>query len=87
MGVYIKGMEMPKNCYECDDMFLLSTIRCECCEFGLNERPPECPLTEVSEPHGRLIDADAVMRKNLFTERDRGFLFDAPTVIEGEVEE
>lgn len=28
----------------------------------------------------RLIDVDAVMRNNLFTERDRGFLLDAPTV-------
>ena len=28
----------------------------------------------------RLIDADAVMRNNLFTERDRGFLLDAPTI-------
>lgn len=28
----------------------------------------------------RLIDADAVMRNNLFTERDRDFLLDAPTI-------
>ena len=28
----------------------------------------------------RLIDADAVMRNNLFTERDRGFLLDATTI-------
>lgn len=28
----------------------------------------------------RLIDADAVMRNNLFTERDSGFLLDAPTI-------
>lgn len=28
----------------------------------------------------RLIDVDAVMRNNLFTERDRGFLLDAPTI-------
>lgn len=28
----------------------------------------------------RLIDVDAVMRNNLFTERDRGFLLDATTI-------
>ena len=60
MGIYIKGMEMPKNCYICDDMFLLSTIKCECPNFVLNERPSNCPLIEVPESHGRLIDADAL---------------------------
>lgn len=47
MGVYIKGMDMPKNCGEC---FVGNRAICS----------KHCPLTEVPEPHGRLIDADAL---------------------------
>ena len=83
MGIYIKGVEPPTNCTDCLYMPLVG-----CNPYQDNGMSPShyrhrtCPLTEVIEPHGRLIDADAVMRNNLFTERDRGFLNDAPTVIE-----
>ena len=66
MGVYIEGMEMPKSCYYCsltNDGFYLcmatqpfKTLEDECEE----RRPNWCPLTEVPEPHGRLIDADVL---------------------------
>lgn len=86
MGVYIKGMEMPNCCEQC---FLVSECKCRHYEvltvdgdYITRLVKDDCPITEVPEPHGRLIDADAVMRNNLFTERDRGFLNDAPTVIE-----
>lgn len=55
MGVYIKGMDMPVDCYECKVWF-------QC----FDEKPPfnmiksVCPLVEVKEPHGRLIDADVL---------------------------
>jgi hypothetical protein len=62
MGVYIKNMEMPKNCHECrlyegdiyycsaaDKMIDISDSSAEKCQF--------CPLFPVP-PHGRLIDAD-----------------------------
>lgn len=72
MGVYIKGMEMPKNCRECifysegydEDGEYLSPI-CVPTQLlyevgcALN-RASYCPLVEVPEPHGRLIDADAL---------------------------
>lgn len=60
MGVYIKGMDMPKEPWDCP------------CHNGENGRcqvngrschdyiPKGCPLTEAPEPHGRLIDADAL---------------------------
>lgn len=53
MGVYIKGMEMPKNCGICGFK--------DGCEFSvpLTERPFDCPIIEVP-PHGRLIDADKI---------------------------
>ena len=62
MAIYIKGVELPTNCLICpftekDDR--MGTI----CYFtnivALNiGRQKDCPLTEVPEPHGRLIDAD-----------------------------
>ena len=27
-------------------------------------RPDDCPLAEISQPHGRLIDADALLKDN-----------------------
>lgn len=92
MAIYIKGMEMPNCCAQCSFETLFSDDIHYCTAKEIAEeihtedywrcRPSFCPITEVSEPHGRLIDADSVMRNNLFTERDRGFLNDAPTVIE-----
>lgn len=52
-------------------------------------RPDWCPLIEVPEPHGRLIDADAVFdnleRTGWYNNADRDIaedlVLDAPTVI------
>lgn len=65
MGVYIKDMEMPKNCHECrlyegdiyycsaaDKMIDISDSSAEKCQF--------CPLIPVPH-HGRLIDADELL--------------------------
>ena len=63
MSILIKGMEMPKSCgfcpfenhtdngYEC---------RINGCLTEYQKRPPDCPLALVP-PHGRLIDADALI--------------------------
>lgn len=66
MSVYIKGMDMPKRCAECtfetlfsDDMHYCTTKQLSTEDYW-ECRPPFCPMTEVSEPHGRLIDADAL---------------------------
>lgn len=50
MGVYIKGVEKPKSCGEC---FIGRRFMCEHVETF-----EDCPMVEVPEPHGRLIDAD-----------------------------
>ena len=52
MSVLVKNMEMPKNCGICGFK--------DGCEFSvlLTERPFDCPLIEVPEPHGRLGDLD-----------------------------
>ena len=63
-GIYIPGMEMPKNCDCCDFMTVEGEYGEPTCPFGriircASERHPDCPLVSVPE-HGRLIDADAL---------------------------
>lgn len=75
MSVLIKGMEMPKNCEECDFCHwsnLHQTGRCDrcddepvCADFGTDykrTRARFCPLVEVPTPHGRLFDADELKK-------------------------
>ena len=63
MSILIKGMEMPKSCYECrfafDGMCIANRGRKN---VGITN---SCPLIEVPK-HGRLIDADAL--EELFRE-------------------
>lgn len=70
MGVYIVCMEMPKTCRDCEYCWARKdTKHCDA-KYGLQiandrwdkERASFCPLIEVPEPHGRLIDADALMQ-------------------------
>ena len=77
--VLIRGMEMPKNCWECS----LSDVDDDygrCCLFSgiacLNiGRQDNCPLIEVPTPHGRLIDVDelygAIIDKGQSNERGK----------------
>ena len=70
MSVFVKGMKMPRNCIECplqfggiccvqppeiDDPFVAETV-----DEAAKGRTNWCPLVSVP-PHGRCIDADAVM--------------------------
>lgn len=63
MAIYIKGMEMPRDCTECALSYLDKFGYPRCCITRLiiayGRTKGDCPLTEVPEPHGRLIDADA----------------------------
>lgn len=77
MGFYV-NLEMPKDCPMCPfayyDMF--NTFRgCDITRgkrwavtndkdyAESSTRPDWCPLIEVPEPHGRLIDADALLNR------------------------
>ena len=101
MGVYIKGMKMPKECRECyllEYYEYLGETQCSITRMMLAERekpisfdgrPSWCPLVEVPEPHGRLIDADALDYKLGASDRDiyvKYTLEEEPTVIEAEGE-
>lgn len=70
MSILIKGMRMPENCIKCpmqfggmcyvmpaevDESRVAPTV-----EEALKQGKPDwCPLVEIHEPHGDLIDRDA----------------------------
>lgn len=107
MGIYIKGMEMPKNCDECrmveggDDWFCHAADKWFDDEWFVwpqyedgyldTSKPLNCPLIEVTEPHGRLIDADKAVKdyhkygiSHMYDAFDLpDIMADSPTVIEG----
>lgn len=97
MGVFIKGMEMPQKCGQCKlyhaeyPMYCLAVegYRTVGAPYGM-PRPDWCPLVEIKEPHGRMIDADKLAKykyENIWTNRliiDADDLDDAQTVIEAE---
>lgn len=102
MSVLIKGMKMPKGCLECcfKDIGMSTMTQCMLVAGWVRYKddghsiPNECPLVELPEKHGRLVDADDVKTtiKNLesyFDEHLIALLFDeidknVPTVIEAE---
>ena len=64
MGVYIKGMEMPTCCSLCpcfnDEYYYCQAADMDLGRIPVESRRPNCPLIEVP-PHGRLVDADALL--------------------------
>ena len=102
MSVLIKGMGMPEGCSECrmqTDEGFCSAMPKEFCGYTDEDRPDWCPLVEVPEKHGRLIEAPDISEYEVFDE-DTGtreisllglmechrMVEDAPTVIEAEDE-
>lgn len=113
MSVMIKGMEMPRGCNTCQ-LYVLCfdyyVCRAKKLERGgyldvdneviAGRRHNCCPLVEIPTPHGRLIDADELIKK---LERHRDMCGDIeaqyeidtairilrniPTIIEAEVSE
>lgn len=80
MSLRIKGMKMPKHCGFCP-MFN-SEDSCVLKEYlGVSD----CPLSEIPTPHGRLIDADALPKKDInLANVPYNWIKVAPTIIEAE---
>ena len=88
MSILIKDMQMPKNCSECP--VALSGKYCRINKtyttyIKLPIRPDHCPLVELPEHHGRLIDADVLATESL---KDGAYgyvstkqIYDAETII------
>lgn len=99
MSILIKGMEMPKHCWQCglkdsDDecmaMYAIDRQIKSVDEVWGEQRVPDwCPLIEIP-PHGRLIDADALPHYTgyaLSAGEVAKAVASAPTIIEAEREE
>ncbi len=115
MGIYIKGMTMPSCCDVCRFSDWSNLHQTACCKMSdydpcfeyhsidyREKRADFCQIVEISEPHGDLIDRDALNIGDYEREDDDtgtleislGGLLDlyhkvkdAPTVIEAEWKE
>lgn len=58
MGLLIKTMNFPYDCYACPFNDVVG-IRCQPNYFDFEKRE-DCPLLSVDSRHGRLIDADVL---------------------------
>ena len=74
MGIYIKGLKAPESCSKCrlsgwSNYYQL--YKCDVCDQAVAKyaseyqmaKPEWCPIVEILEPHGRLIDGDALQCK------------------------
>ena len=50
---------MPTSCAECLNVGLWNVFECHLDDVEQGKRP-DCPLIEIPDKHGRLIDADAL---------------------------
>lgn len=72
MGIYIKGMEMPKDCDECWTKYRgfgwvehdeeWGTFYCKPAKGFCSDPRTKCPIVSVP-PHGDLIDRKALMSR------------------------
>ena len=86
MGIYIKCMKMPTDCRECpmETYYNCGDTKCLAAEkllawdyeaIPFDGRADWCPLVEIPEPHGDLIDRDALV-KDLTNGIKAGLLLD-----------
>lgn len=100
--ILIRGMEMPKTCQICRTAKFDRIVGCE--EWDrlsiaqrMYMRSETCPLVPLPEGHGRLIDADALIRDKSgeatlwcgYEYQDHSIVFEediknAPTIIPAE---
>lgn len=99
MGIYIKDIKIPKNCgncHFCNGIASTDYGLCTWCDVDGKVRDvytrQDCPFIPVP-PHGRLIDADAILQKATKGEEPFDWIdkkelielfFDAPTIIPAE---
>lgn len=100
MSVIVKGMEMPSGCQSCD----FSDDETRFCKAAkeyipMLGKPEFCPLVELPDKHGRLIEADSLKETLDYYIREAGwdektnqvlgwvkdeFIDSEPTIVEAE---
>ena len=99
MSVLVKGMKMPKHCFECTFYKAMEVDHCfrDWCvlERAIEPKayvPDDCPLVEVP-PHGDLIDKEKLLKyagdcydseNHLLYAVGTGTILLMPTIIEAE---
>lgn len=99
MSVLIKGIRMPDCCTECEfhweeDVSFEIMHQCQIKtgyidNADIHSFPYDCPLVELPEKHGRLIDADEIyfsMTNGIDQDIAEEAIRESPTVIEAEGE-
>ena len=95
MSVIVKGMKMPKKCLWCPLQYVgFCQVTKTDVNSGLGRRADDCPLVELPDKHGRLIDGDEVItafpvcdsNMDVKIESVRATIDHMPTVIEAEGE-
>lgn len=99
--IVIRGIEMSKKCLGSltgvGDCFIVgkcktfqNTVLNTKDKIAWDDRLPNCPLVELPEPHGDLIDRDKLAEEFEKYEIEEAsvfdILFDAPTVLEASEE-
>jgi len=98
MSILIKGVTAPTCCAVCqfaeEESLKWFTCYAQDCSLPMANRyviDTNCPLVELPEHHGRLIDEDEIEIPSLETVNDQYLVFDAikdaPTIIEAEGDE
>ena len=86
MSVIISGMSLPLP----GDVIVCALIDNKLqCSIVTRGKPIEwCEALEIPTPHGRLIDADDLLRQPMNTANyPKNYVHNAPTIIEAEVSE
>lgn len=77
MGVFIRGMKMPPDCADCP----FDWRECEWLRgnsvFSFVKRPDDCPLVEVKEFHGDLVEREEAIKAARRADDDRVSLSDS----------
>lgn len=95
VDILIRGVEMPNSCLDCD-VLAHCKHRDPAHSYYFSKRPPGCPIIQLPEGHGRLIDGDELQHIigsfSLAWEYGQGVsdcfaaLLSAPTIIKAEGE-
>ena len=93
MSVLINGMKIPKSCLDCplyDDEESFCKAQNEFLNMMISNRGRaiSCPLVELPEHHGDLIDRNDLIKESLadgaYGYVDTKEIYDAPTIVKAE---
>ena len=83
MSVIVKGMGMPETCVDCDMCeYSICAITNTYCGARYTKRNFDCPLLPLPDEHGRLIDADKLLKDSGLASHT--WIDKAPTVVPAE---